>query len=347
MSKRIIICCDGTWNTADQREGETPKPTNVAKMAQAISPQDQQGTPQIVYYGEGVGTDPGLYNKVVGGMTGKGISANIIAAYRFLVNNYVEGDELFFFGFSRGAYTVRSLAGLVRNCGILKKMHVNKMGAAYDLYRSKNLADKPDGPNAVQFIMTYSRKIPVIKFIGVWDTVGALGIPNDILQLSEGLYEFHDVKLSQIIANAYHALAIDENRKPFLPTLWEQNEKAVNQKLEQVWFAGVHSDIGGGYVKSGLSDISFQWMKEKVAACGLGFEAIDNFIFPDPFIPHHNELRGIYLLIGKVSRPIGKGKGTFESIHESVMTRRNKLKGKYAPDNLIEYLSRQVQTPIK
>jgi Uncharacterized alpha/beta hydrolase domain (DUF2235) len=133
----------------------------------------------------------------------------------------------------------------------------------------------------------------------------------------------------------------DENRKPFLPTLWEQNENAVNQKLEQVWFAGVHSDIGGGYVESGLSDISFQWMKEKSETCGLGFESIDNFIFPDPFIQHHNEFRGVYILMGRVSRPIGKGKRTFEGIHESVMTRRKKLKSQYAPDNLIEYMIKQ------
>lgn len=143
MSKRIIICADGTWNTPDEEDDGVATPTNVGKMSHAILPQAPDKKLQIVFYDEGIGTDKG--QRFLGGALGLGLSKNVIDAYRFLVNNYQDGDDLYFFGFSRGAYTVRSLAGLIRNCGILHKLHAELISRAYQIYRSQDDQDSPKG----------------------------------------------------------------------------------------------------------------------------------------------------------------------------------------------------------
>jgi len=271
--KHLIVCCDGTWNTPEQSENGQICPTNVVKMASALTPLARDGTPQIVFYHDGVGTSSGFdLSHWIGGAFGAGLSKIILDAYRFLVDNYSDGDELYFFGFSRGAYTVRSLAGLVRNCGLLKKIHAEKIPDAYGLYRREDRPAEPDGEEARTFREQFSREV-TIKCIGVWDTVGALGIPDHVLRhLTEQRWQFHDVKLSRIVEHAYHALAIDERREDFRPTLWEQQPDAGNQTLEQVWFAGVHCNVGGGYEESGLSDLAFLWMKAQAETCGLTFD---------------------------------------------------------------------------
>ena len=235
MSKRLIVCCDGTWNTPDQKEEGQICPTNIVKMTSAISPLASDGTVQIVFYHSGVGTSSGLdLSHWMGGAFGVGLSEIIQDTYRFLVDNYSEGDELYLFGFSRGAYTARSLAGFIRNCGLLQKIHADKIPAAYGLYRREDQPAEPEGEEAKDFRAKFSRE-GTIKFIGVWDTVGALGIPDHIIRrLTEKLWHFHDVKLSRIIQNAYQALAIDERREDFQPTLWEQQPDAGSQNLEQM-----------------------------------------------------------------------------------------------------------------
>ncbi len=160
-----------------------------------------------------------------------------------------------------------------------------------DIVICRKPEDRPDGPGAAAFIKKFSRPIDKIKFIGVWDTVGALGIPGLFSFVGKELFEFHDVTLSKIVENAYHALALDERRQPFLPTLWEQNAGAVNQTLEQVWFAGVHSNIGGGYSECGLSDIAFTWMAGKAQACDLELDGI----------PGHG------VRAASLNRPLGRG----------------------------------------
>ena len=172
--KRIIICSDGTWNNPEQKNV-----TNVVRTARAIRPVDRRGMPQLVFYDWGVGSE-GVGNKVAGGVLGKGIDKNIQDAYRFIVHNYVDGDEIYLFGFSRGAYTARSTAGLIRNIGILKKIHAHLIPRGYKLYRQKS---KPDAPTAIEFRRKYSHEVR-IAFVGVWDTVGALGIPSRILAKS-------------------------------------------------------------------------------------------------------------------------------------------------------------------
>ena len=247
--------------------------TNVAKFAAAILPTDVHGTTQLLCYLEGVGTHEGEW--IRGGMFGLGISRNIQRAYEFLAQSYEPDDEIWILGFSRGAFTARSLAGMIRDCGLLKRAHLDQIPDAVALYRNRYDDTAPDAPRARIFRNTYSHE-PNIKFIGVWDTVGALGVPGVHLWLARLLqtdWQFHDTSLSRSVENAYHALAIHEKRSDFTPTLWEKQDwpKASEQTLEQVWFSGVHSDVGGGYAITGLSDVALLWMIEKARLHGLGF----------------------------------------------------------------------------
>lgn len=273
MPKKIVVCCDGTWNKADQKD-----PTNVKKIQTALIESDQQ----VVGYVKGVGADPGAFEKYFGGVFGFGLSARLQEAYQFVTENYEEEDQIYLLGFSRGAYTARSLAGMIRNVGILKPRFRNKRyyRKAMAIYRNRRpRGNEPDGAKAIDFRRKYSVS-PGIRFIGVWDTVGALGIPLGGLRWLNFLnrrWQFHDTQLSSTVQAAYHALAIDERRAPFKPTLWKLSEKALNQQVkqtvEQVWFSGVHSNIGGGYPDSGLSDIALNWMAGKAFDHGLHFTA--------------------------------------------------------------------------
>ena len=198
MPKRLIACCDGTWNTADQAKSGHPSPTNVTKLALSIAPEDAVGARQCVYYHSGVGTS--RWERLSGGAFGVGLSRNVFDAYHFLIDNYESDDLLYLLGFSRGAFTARSLAGLIRNCGILRRENADRIDEAWALYRSS--ADTPSGVASTLFRRAYSYE-PRIHFIGVWDTVGALGIPvlgprwlKPIVTRLNHRWEFHDTKLS-------------------------------------------------------------------------------------------------------------------------------------------------------
>jgi uncharacterized protein (DUF2235 family) len=265
--KRILVCCDGTWNRPDQVHDGQVCASNVTKIARCIVPVDSRGMRQLMFYDKGVGT--GHLDRIRGGAFGWGIKRKILDAYRFLMINYEPGDALFFFGFSRGAYTVRSTFGLIRNSGLLKPEFAHKLIDAYALYRRRDDASHPDAVESELFRRSYSEE-PRAKFIGVWDTVGALGLPvGGLLQFINKRWKFHDMTLSSWVDNAFQAHAIDERRKPFQPSIWEQSPKAHGQVLEQVWFAGVHSNVGGSYPQAGLSDISLLWMMAKAEPCGL------------------------------------------------------------------------------
>jgi uncharacterized protein (DUF2235 family) len=277
MAKRLVVCCDGTWNVPDERRTGVAAPTNVAKLALGVQIGEDAG--QCLHYEAGVGTTPD--ERVLGGAFGYGLSRNVRNCYRFLALNYEEGDELFLFGFSRGAYTARSLAGLIRNCGILKAKNVDQVDEAFDFYRDRTSATHPNTLASQLFRDMYAHGDQDIDFIGVWDTVGALGIPVDLpgwdwlsqrVHGWETLWGFHDMQLSSHVKYAYHALAIDETREPYKPTMWTQDPAAAGQTLEQVWFSGVHTEVGGGSKDSGLSDIALLWMVEKATGCGLQFK---------------------------------------------------------------------------
>jgi uncharacterized protein (DUF2235 family) len=271
--KRLIVCCDGTWNKPEQLSKGLLAPTNVSKLALSIAREDEDGTPQLVHYQRGVGTR--VLEKLRGGALGIGLSRNVRECYAFLVEQYEPGDQLFLFGFSRGAFTARSLGGLVRNSGILLSHNRARIDDAYRLYRSPDKETEPASLEAEMFRRLYSHPLAEIEFIGVWDTVGALGIPEGPLTPRRLIkrWSFHDTKLSRHVRHAYHALAIDERRGMFEPALWVRQDGApASQELEQVWFAGAHCDIGGGYADTGLSDIALLWMARKAKACGLAFD---------------------------------------------------------------------------
>jgi uncharacterized protein (DUF2235 family) len=333
--KRIVVCCDGTWNRPDQLDRGQPRPSNVAKMALAVAPRDQAGVLQRVYYHRGVGT--GRLDRVRGGAFGWGLSRNIKDAYLFLVESFEPGDELYFFGFSRGAYTVRSLAGLVRNCGLLRPVHVHRIAEGYALYRRRDRESNPRAVESQLFRKSYSIETP-IKLIGVWDTVGALGIPSGPLGWLNGVLRlrFHDVKLSSYVENAFQALAIDERRRPFKPAIWERQEHARTQRLEQAWFPGVHTNVGGGYSDSGLSDIAFSWMKERAAECGLAFDEtyVRDTIRPSSVGELRKSMTLFYrLLIPHQRRIPGMGEApTHDVVHPSAYERQRALG--YRPTNL-------------
>lgn len=338
MPKRLIVCSDGTWNTPDQSKDGTPCPTNVVKIARAIRPNDDDGRAQVVFYDQGVGTGKGL-DHWTGGAFGRGLEKNVEDAYRFLVSNYEEGDEIFLFGFSRGAYTVRSTAGLIRNCGILRKRESHRIPEAYAMYRRKDA--HPDSEEARDFRSKYSSEA-FVYFIGVWDTVGALGIPVSFLRfLTRRKYEFHDVTLSSTVKYAYHALAIDELRKAFRPAIWD-TKRTADQTVEQIWFSGAHSNVGGGYSDAGLSDIALDWMVQKALAVGLAFDPVylEEHVRPDFRGKLIDSRSGFYKLLGKFVRALGVGEDPTQSIDASVEHRHADGALAYAPSNLITVLER-------
>ena len=266
--KRIILGFDGTWDVpasgtvpADQRVE-----SNVARFHESIAKVGRDGVEQLAWYNRGVGTDG--FDHLAGGVFGFGLDAHILEGYRFLVNNYQDGDEVYLLGFSRGAYTARSLVGLIRNCGLVRPSFADVwIGMAYGIYRCRD--DGPDSRAATAFRSRCSRALR-IKFVGVWDTVGALGIPLELARhLNAAIYEFHDTKLSSIVERAYQAAALDEHRHQFDITLWDPPAPLAGQQMEQRWFVGSHGNVGGGEVDRRLSDLTLRWMQDHAAEAGL------------------------------------------------------------------------------
>lgn len=301
----LVICCDGTWNTADQEDGGVPTPTNVVRLHTCIAEQNAKGVAQKKYYHPGVGTDPGLVNRALGGGIGLGLDRNIQSAYAWLCRSYQPGDAIYLFGFSRGAYTVRSLGGFTTRCGLLDLTGVSDEDAwkrIETVFRNGYRTHKETRDTWLKKGWKFHQSAPGsqdigIHLIGVWDTVGALGIPDHlgVLNLLDDpdQYKFHDTTLSKLVAHARHAIALDEMRGSFQATLWTKVEPG--RDVKQVWFPGVHSDVGGGYVETGLSDGALKWMVDEAAALGLGFnEQLTGQIKPDSRGLLHNSLDGVF-----------------------------------------------------
>lgn len=325
--KRIVICSDGTWNTPDREA-----PTSVTRMARAVLPTAPGGTAQVVFYDAGVGTEGSWLWRLIGAISGKGLEKNIRDCYRFLVHNYEAGDEIYRFGFSRGAYTVRSLAGMIRNCGVLKKQDAEEqLRNVFRLYRR---SDAPPGSGeAVKFRASYSREAE-ITFIGVWDTVGSLGIPlRHLGKLTAGRHKFHDVELSGIVKHACHALAIDEKRRPFRASLWGDKDKP-GQTVEQVWFAGVHNDVGGSSGDPTLGSPPYEWMKAGASQSGLALDETAGIPATGPSLAP-GQGQGLWSLLPSHVRAIG-GDAT-QSVHPTAQD-RFETASSYKPGNLAEYL---------
>ncbi|MBC9178319.1 DUF2235 domain-containing protein [Pseudoroseomonas ludipueritiae] len=277
--KRLIVCFDGTWNSADSRRAET----NVARLARAVRATSGDA-PQLTLYLRGVGSTGIALQKLLGGATGEGVDDNIRSGYMFLAQNYVPGDKIFLFGFSRGAFTARSLAGFMAACGLLMRQKLGDLSAAWDYYRHEVHRSPED------FCRRHHSQCHQdiqVAFLGVWDTVGALGIPGTVLnELTAKDYEFHDTTPSHIVRIGRHALAVDEHRDEFEPTLWT-GAAPEDCDISQVWFAGAHSDVGGGYQNRLLADIPLRWMAREAEAAGL---KLDWEMLPrqeDPLAPQH------------------------------------------------------------
>jgi uncharacterized protein (DUF2235 family) len=369
VKQRLVVLCDGTWNRPDQ-----PTPTNVCKLRDAVDVSEGAAVPQRVHYERGVGAR--RWERIRGGAFGLGLSRNVRDGYAFLVDHYRPGDELFLFGFSRGAFTARSLAGLVRNSGILQREHRGMVDDAYRLYRSRKPQDAPWEAAAGAFRQRYSHSDDVeITFVGVWDTVGALGIPIDGFRppLLSKRWTFHDTTLSRSVRNAYHAISIDERRRPFVPTLWVEKRdehgkvepRPEHQRVSQVWFAGVHSDVGGGYHDPALSEIPLRWMVDRARDCGLVLEP-DHLavvpaaaadlgrrrdgveIAPDPCGPKHDSMTFFYRLLRPLDRGLTAAAGIpiNASLGSSVKVRCERDRSYTAPA-LAEWLARGPVTDVE
>jgi type VI secretion system (T6SS) phospholipase Tle1-like effector len=287
--KRLFVCCDGTWNAPTDVDDGVPVPTNVVRFYNSLAERDANGDEQRRYYHPGIGTqEVSKLERIWAGMTGSGLTRNVKSAYAWLSANHDEGDELYLLGFSRGAFTARALSGLIASQGIPiaprnsdgePEADWKLINAAYRQCSKRHKRDRDD-PDF---------KYPPIHFLGVWDTVGALGIPPEFPRLPLWLAflqpRFHDTELAPIVTHAYHALALDEARRTFSPTLWTQRAQ-TNKEVVQMWFAGVHADVGGGYRETGLSDIPLQWMIERAQLMGVAFH-------PHMLAQIHGNARGV------------------------------------------------------
>lgn len=333
MTRRLALCFDGTWNTVKDH-------TNVSRLHAAIRniPDGEGDHAQLKYYDEGVGT--GRVDRLLGGLGGWGLAENIRQGYAWLIEHYRERSDLFLFGFSRGAYTARSLAGLIGRCGIPHCPKAESREAfhaacdtlareAYEIYRG---AKGPDATSAA-FVAKKSREVP-IHFIGVWDTVGTLGAPFADVRLIE---VFHDTRLGRNVRNAYHALAIDEHRKDYKAALWTGNPGGA--RLEQRWFPGAHANIGGGYEDDLLPDLALAWMAARVRDCGLDLDneilRLDGNEYRSPVRDSFKEfMNGVYSLFKFGKRHYRTiGDGINEVLDESAHKKWRAEPG-YRPPNL-------------
>ena len=343
--KRIVICADGTWNLRDQVDKETKKrrPSNVTKVARAVRAKSSAGIDQVVYYHDGVGTG-GPLDKLTGGAFGRGIEDNIRDLYRFVVYNYEAGDDLFLFGFSRGAFTVRTLAGFMHKIELIEKDDDYFVPDLYACYETRKGPGTPEWARAHRHIPS-KRPCPRIKFIGVWDTVGALGAPGVLGQLHKKKYAYHDVALNETIENAFHALAIDERRGPFKPTLW-QRPPGWSGSLEQAWFPGVHCNVGGGYTPDGLANEALHWMVERAEKLGLELDRAYLEHFRPCFNSKlHDSMSLKYRVFGEHIRPIGEFLAHGEAVHQAAADRR-RLFETYRATNLEAYVAKNGGTPF-
>jgi len=296
--KNIVLCADGTGH-----RGGYGRDTNVYKTYKAVDI-NSPGVDQYTFYDQGVGTDKSdtsknKYRTALSGAFGFGFRNNVLHLYHFLARSYNPGDAIFLFGFSRGAATVRAFAGFINACGLVDRNHSSvQTNGAFDGDKFQELVEQAfecyqnnkNKPAQQKFKDQYAVKESIhapngdlkIKFVGVWDTVSALGFSQDFSLLLKWIFstaekisnmipwlahDFYDYELNNSIENAYHALSIDDERTTFHPLVW--NEKNFTGHVEQVWFAGVHSNVGGGYPRTGLSDIALQWMQSKAQAHGL------------------------------------------------------------------------------
>lgn len=305
--KRIVFCFDGSWNALDSE-----RPTNVVLVAESVEPFSTGGVAQIIHYDDGVGTGGSdwkftqVFDRWTGGLLGWGLLDNIREAYRFLIFNYEIGDEIFVFGFSRGAYTARSFVGLIRCASIPRRRDAQQITKAIEFYRNRKSGDFNHLDNLHKFRAEFvpdmiiddaedhwratnveghlQGRLPrlLVQYVGIWDTVGALGLPARLKRTAarfNARHQFHDPELPDFVINGRHAVALDERRGTFAPTLWDNLEQRLLERgvdpaspdapLQEQWFPGTHGSVGGGGDVRGLSDGALGWIIEGARAAGL------------------------------------------------------------------------------
>ncbi len=310
QKRNLVIGCDGTWNEPQQNDGKTVG-TNVVKFMQAMKSLKGQQRKQ---YEKGVGTR--AWETLRGGIYGYGLDKRVLGGYRFLCNRFRDhewerdANRVFILGFSRGAYTARRLAGLIAHSGIPTNPNDVKLG--WEMYQGK------DADSARKFKQKNRFFNIKIEMVGVWDTVKATNDPD-----------YHDHKLPENVIAGYHAMAIDEKRTLFPVLRWTRDTRVL-----QVWFAGSHSDIGGGYKKQGLSDIALKWMIFRALGHGLEFKKkyVDDNVNPLAGGKFHDSFKGIWRYLGEKTRQIKKA----DFIHHSVEERLGLKRLNYQPANLPE-----------
>lgn len=354
-NRRILaLFLDGTWN-------DTGDNTNVWRLKSLCAGSNAKGCSQLFYYDRGV-------NGLWGGSFGKGLIENILQGYEWLVENYEQGDEIFIFGFSRGAYTARTLAGFIAKQGLLIRGAPLGVGQIYGRYKRPEcetiykLQERLDGQPVSTFTLEdrwtlkYSQKVD-ITMVGVWDTVGAHGVPAfKIPGISSSTFGFLHTGLRQSIRNAYHAVAIDEHREKFAPTLWTKLSTTAAdprplESVEQRWFVGAHANVGGGYPSDPLSQPSLKWMMSKAQKLGFGFTGD---ITPDDLAgaeiadSYKAFLKGLYRRtkapymrpINVGPKPTGRPGETETAINETIdrsVFDRCRLDPSYRPENLVAW----------
>ena len=327
--KNIVICCDGTGNEYGVNN------TNVVGLFKKIKRDEHQ----IGFYDPGVGTFD-IFGFAVGRLAkkigiwwglafGTGMVQNVEDAYEYLMDKYEPGDKVFIFGFSRGAFTARVLAGMLNKCGLLQKGSNNLIPYASRINFTSNNQEAAEG-----FKRAFSHECKP-RFLGVWDTVASLGHVH-------ALREFCDDHLNLDVANAYHAISIDEQRKKFPVSLWDESKIPEHQTIVQVWFTGVHSDVGGYYKERGLSDITLEWMLTQAQKQGLDLECKRDTeqswrasLNRDYRSEIHESRKTFWKLWPVVHRKIPSVSAIFPKgalIHQSVIDRMNdKNTKKYSP----------------
>lgn len=374
--KNIVLCSDGTGNAGGRGYG-----TNVWQLFRSLDLNGHLWNPelceQVAYHDDGVGTRDNPIHRLWGQATGWGLSQNIRQLYMFLVNNYEPGDRIYIFGFSRGAYTARALAGLIAMCGVVdrRRFDVDELeqlsrqamsilrsafvrGVSRWLQSETAIArhEQQVDQAAQQFRTRYAVNVDgseccevPIEFVGVWDTVDAYGFPSDTVadwvHFLIYAYKFPDTRLSRLVLAGRQAIAIDDERRTFHPVLWDADSE-YPERIKQVWFAGAHANVGGGYPKQGLAMISLDWMMSEAEAGRAGSPGL-RFISEsreavrrsaNPYDKLYNSRTGLALAYGFDPRELEATVHAhgFErpAVHESVIRRIRSATEDYSPLSL-------------
>ena len=387
--KRLLLFLDGTWNKPENH-------TNVYRLFLMLRPRGEDGLRQLAYYDPGVGTN--WFSRLLGGTLGWGLSENVCEAYRWLMENYNEGDEIHLFGFSRGAFTARSLAGLIARCGLLKPEAGMSFRQLFDRYRRGSevtpiyqLRYERDHQGRTSFDYEedillnhahYGRNL--IKMVAVWDTVGSIGLPLGKLPgISRRTLRFHNTHLSVVVENSFQALALDEQRRPYWGILWTnfvpkqaqatpkgtvnpshaqsaapasaEASRADDRMIEQRWFAGAHSNVGGGYRNDSIAQRPLAWIQHKAKESGVAFRSEiatddDRDLKQVPRDSHREFLAGAWRWIsGRYVRwvfsdVVDKGDAYVHTVNERIdesVFRRCQRNAAYRPASLLEWAARR------